>query len=55
MAKKGKRYSAALASFDKEKQYEVKEAMDVLMGMAKAKFDETIEAHIKPYLKIYYM
>ncbi|WXR60435.1 50S ribosomal protein L1 [Peptostreptococcaceae bacterium AGR-M142] len=47
MAKKGKRYSAALASFDKEKQYEVKEAMDVLMGMAKAKFDETVEAHIK--------
>jgi len=47
MPKRGKGYKAALATFDKYNLHDVKEAFDVLMQLPKAKFDETVEAHIK--------
>jgi large subunit ribosomal protein L1 len=44
---KDKRYAAALAIIDKAKAYEPGEAMDVTVKTATAKFDETIELHVK--------
>lgn len=45
--KKGKLYRASLELFDKQKQYDSAEAMDIVLKTAKAKFDETIELHCK--------
>lgn len=47
MAKKGKNYKASLEKFDKAKLHEVDEAMKLVTETSKAKFDETIEAHIR--------
>ncbi len=47
MAKHGKNYRDAVESFDKSKLYDPAEAMKVVTEVGKAKFDETIEAHIK--------
>ena len=44
--KRGKRYDAALKSYDKQKAYSVAEAFEVMLGNAKAKFDETVELHV---------
>lgn len=43
----GKKYADSIKSFDRTKQYEVGEAMDVVLNNAKAKFDETIEFHCR--------
>ena len=43
MAKLGKRMKAANAAVDNLKIYDLAEAVDVVKGNAKAKFDETIE------------
>ena len=43
----GKRYVDSLKSFDKYKTYEVGEAIDVALNTARAKFDETLELHVK--------
>jgi large subunit ribosomal protein L1 len=43
MARTGKRMRAALAAIDRSKLYPVAEAVKVIKGTAKAKFDETIE------------
>lgn len=40
---KGKRYTAAVAEFDRDKLYSVVEAIELLKKSAKAKFDETVE------------
>ena len=45
--KLGKRYKEALALVDKSKVYEPKEALEVVINTAKAKFDESVELHIK--------
>lgn len=45
--KKGKKYLDSLKSYDKSKVYEGLEAMSVVIGTAKAKFDETIELSVK--------
>lgn len=45
--KKGKKYLDSLKSYDKTKVYEGVEAMSVVIGTAKAKFDETIELSVK--------
>lgn len=45
--KVGKRYRECLASVDKTKLYEPEEALDLVTKTAKAKFDETIELHVK--------
>jgi large subunit ribosomal protein L1 len=47
MAKHGKNYRDSVESFDKSKLYDPAEAMKVVTEVGKAKFDETIEAHIK--------
>lgn len=47
MAKKGKKYVEALKKYDKNNLYNASEAMGVVCDIASAKFDETVEAHIK--------
>ena len=47
MAKVGKKYAEAAKLFNKQKQYDVAEAIDILKKMDTAKFDETVEVHIK--------
>ena len=47
MAKKGKRYNELIKLVDKTKLYEPDEAMNLSKQTAKAKFDETIELHLK--------
>ena len=43
----GKKYVDSRKSYDHAKQYEIGEAMDIVLNTAKAKFDETIELHVK--------
>ena len=45
--KVGKRMKAALESYNKLKAYPASEAMENVLNNAKAKFDETIELHVK--------
>ena len=45
--KLGKRYSECLKAYDKTKVYEVDEAIDVVLNTSKAKFDETVEFHVR--------
>ena len=47
MPKRGKNYKESLKNYDRQTQYDVPEAMDIVTKNAKAKFDETIEAHIR--------
>ena len=47
MAKKSKKYTQAVAKIDRTKLYDSKEALDLVAEIASAKFDETVEAHIK--------
>lgn len=47
MPKRGKKYMEAAKAFDKQMLYDVSEAMDLVVKTSKAKFDETIEAHIR--------
>ena len=47
MAKKSKKYVEALGKIDRTKLYDSKEALDLVAEIASAKFDETVEAHIK--------
>ena len=45
--KRGKKYQDAVKSFDKANQHDVAEAISLVKKNATAKFDETIELHIK--------
>ena len=45
--KYGKKYAESVKSFDTTKQYDLSEAMDIVLNTAKAKFDETIEFHTR--------
>ena len=45
--KKGKRYAEAAKLVDRTKLYDVQEAVSVVKKAANAKFDETIEAHLR--------
>ena len=45
--KRGKKYNEAVKSFDKSVQYDVDDAVKYVKQVATAKFDETIEAHIR--------
>ena len=45
--KKGKRYTEAAKLVDKTTQYSVADALDLAVKTASAKFDETVELHVK--------
>ena len=45
--KYGKKYADSIKSFDTTKQYDIEQALDIVISTAKAKFDETIEFHTK--------
>ena len=47
MAKMGKKYIDSTKLIDKAKAYEVAEAMNLVCQTAKAKFDETVEVHVR--------
>ena len=47
MAKKGKKYTQAVEKIDRAKLYDAPEALGLVAEIATAKFDETVEAHIK--------
>ena len=42
-----KRYAESSKLVDKTKEYEIKEALDIIEKMPKPKFDETVELHVK--------
>ena len=44
---RGKKYQDSAKLVEKSKLYDTAEAMDLVVKTAKAKFDETVEAHIK--------
>lgn len=44
---KGKKYLESSKLIEKLKLYDTDEAFDVVVKTAKAKFDETVEAHIR--------
>ena len=45
--KRGKKYSEAVKKFDRQTQYDASDAIKIVKENATAKFDETIEAHIR--------
>ena len=47
MPKRGKKYMEASKAFDKAQVYDVPEAMELVVKTSTAKFDETVEAHIR--------
>jgi large subunit ribosomal protein L1 len=47
MSKKSKRFKALLGKFDKQKRYELSEAVSLIKECANAKFDESIELHAR--------
>ena len=47
MKKLAKRYAESSKLVEKNKEYEIKEALEIIEKMPKAKFDETVELHVK--------
>ena len=47
MPKRGKNYRESLKAYDRQTLYDAPEAMDIITKTAKAKFDETVEVHIR--------
>ena len=47
MAKHSKRYKEIREKLDTEKLYDPEKALDLVKGNATAKFDETVELHVK--------
>ena len=45
--KKSKRYVESAKLVDSNKEYEIKEALEVIEKMPKTKFDQTVELHVK--------
>lgn len=45
--KHGKKYTESAKQYDRAKQYDAAEAIDLVINNAKAKFDETIELHVR--------
>ena len=44
---RGKKYQESAKLVDRSKLYDTGDAMDLIVKTSQAKFDETIEAHIK--------
>ena len=49
--KRGKKYQEAVKKYDKSKVYPIAEAAGLVKELSFAKFDETVELHIKLMLK----
>lgn len=49
--KRGKNYSAAVKKYDRSKEYDAAAACALVKEMKYAKFDETVEAHVRLNLK----
>ena len=47
MAKRGKKYQNVVKTYNKAEQYDIDPAFDLVVKTATAKFDETIEAHVR--------
>ena len=47
MPKRGKKYQDSVKTFDRTALYDTTEAFEIALKNAKAKFDETVEVHIK--------
>src|SRR4030042_183649 len=47
MAEHGKKYTAIAEKLDKTKSYQPKEAVEIIKKSAPAKFDETVELHLR--------
>ena len=45
--KKSKRYEECAKLVDSNKEYEIKEALEIIEKMPKTKFDQTVELHVK--------
>ena len=45
--KNGKKYIESIKAYDKTKQHDVEDAMNVVLSTAKANFDETVELHVR--------
>ena len=45
--KLSKRYAESVKLVDKSKEYDIKEALDIIEKMPKTKFDQTVELHVK--------
>ncbi len=52
MAAHGKRYASSRAAVDRERLYTPLEAVRLLKGLATAKFDETVEVHVRLGLNV---
>jgi large subunit ribosomal protein L1 len=52
MAQHGKRVTAARAEVDKEREHSPAEAVELVKRLAQAKFDESIEVHIRTGLNV---
>ena len=45
--KYGKKYAESIKSYDRSKAYDSQEAIGLVLNNAKAKFDETVELHVR--------
>ena len=52
MAKHGKGYNTVFAKVDREREYEPREAIALVKECTRAKFDETVEVHIRTGLNV---
>jgi large subunit ribosomal protein L1 len=52
MPKHGKRYRTSLEAVDREQQYSPADAVGLIKGFPPAKFDETVEVHIRTGLNV---
>jgi large subunit ribosomal protein L1 len=52
MSSHGKRYSEGLQKVDREREYEPAEAVALVRSLASAKFDESIELHVRTGLNV---
>jgi large subunit ribosomal protein L1 len=52
MSKHGKRYLELRANVDPEREYEPAEAIGIVRGLASAKFDESVEVHVRTGLNV---